>query len=505
VDSYEKNIKEIQDRLDEILGFGKALKSFAKGMVGDPYTDEDKNKSGVEVGKDYKRHVQGSGSAEQRKALAGKPAMYKIGNNYAKEVENDLIPYLSFEVDEAESQKKGVLVHTSNVEKVLKNRPSIEWLFKGVWEAKVLGLTKRAQEGRGSLKGRLITFIGAWESGAFMGVLRGGAITGGQMIDGYYLSGAEGFKIKPWDFKSGGFSVASGFAMGLRLAKDNAQYKKLSLIQVQKGQIIKIIDNNDKEHLLKVEKGVDYTSANMKINGTDISWENYNRSGQDFANSIILAGKPFSIPGVINIDKGVQSIEVKSSEYEGSAEASVEGGETVEKQENWNRFDIDTNKAGWKPNVINGYKLDIEENNSEAIKNIQKFKDDINSGKFFRYVNFFKQLVEEGRIDGYGNYPNLAFLFPKEIGKSYKNDDVERNNTMKYFSDFRKDVINNFRSEKISQYYLKLLKREMTGDEVATATGETPTPKKKRTRATGRNLEESKLSLTQAIKKVIQD
>ena len=463
---YEKNIKEIQERLDEILGIGHALKSFGKGLLGQKYSLEDKESEPIKV--KTTSHVQTSNISNAD--------LYKIGDNYAEEISDDLLPFFFFEREEAETKSSGKNVFVSNKERALKVNSSIEWIYKGSWSAKRLSLSGTAKKySKGGIKGRLINFVGEWESGTFMGIISNGIITGGQIVDGYYIANSDGFKISPWDFKSGGCSVGTGFVMGLRMAKENTKHKKLSIIQVAEGLQIKIVDNNDVEHLLRIDKGVDYESLDMKINGVEVSWENYNRTKSDFENSYIQIGKVFSIPGVIDINKGVQYIEVKTSEYE-----SKEGEEIAEpkKESKPNKFDIKTKRKGWKPGGKGYYVLELEDD-EELFKSVNKFKEDINSGMFFKYLNFFKRLVEEGRIDGYGEYPSLAFMYPKEKGEAFKNKDSERDKVMSYFSRFRQDVINNFKSDNITQYYLNLLKKEISGEkENKTKTKTKPTPGK---------------------------
>lgn len=462
MENYEDNIDGIEKRLDEILGnIGHKLKSFASGLGGNRYTDADaKGSTPKTPNQDYLKYVASSGSDSEKKAVMGKPGLYKVGENYAKKIDEPLLPYLAFEVDEKETSAKGTLVHTSNQAKVEKLFPSLSWIFKGSWKAETLGLTKAKRKARGAVKGQLITFRGEWLSGAFMGVFKGGAITGGQMIDGYYLGSADGYKIEPWDFKSGGSSIGSGFVMGLRMAKENTKHKKLSIIQVKKGLQIKILDNNDVEHLLKIDKGVDYESLNMKINDIDVSWEMYNRSAGDFEKSYITVGSNFSIPGILNIDKGVQSIEVKTSAYEGKE--VKKGEDSSSEEEVLSKLIWKTTRPGWTTGK-SGYKIELN-NDKDLSEKVLKFKEDIESERFFKYINFFKRLVKEGRIDGYGNYPALAFLYPKQKGETFKDKDAERDRIMSYFSNFRQQVINNIVADNISQHYMDKLKKEM--DEV---------------------------------------
>jgi len=460
MENYEENIEDIEKRLDEILGnIGHSLKSFASGLGGNRYTDADAKGSNPKTpNQKYLNYVASSGSESEKKAVLGKPGLYKVGENYSKKIDYELIPYLAFEVDENETNAKGTLVHTSNQEKAEKLHPSLSWLFKGSWKAETLGLTKTTKKARGGIKGKLVTFRGEWLSGAFMGVFKGGAITGGQMVDGYYLGSSDGYKIEPWDFKSGGSSIGSGFVMGLRMAKENTAHKKLSIIQVKKGLQIKILDNNDVEHLLKIDKGIDYSSLNMKINDIDVSWELYNRSSGDFEKSYINVGSNFTIPGIINIDKGVQSIEVKTSDYE---EKKVEKGKesSSKEEEVLSKLILKTKRAGFKT-IAGGYKIDLN-NDKELSEKVSKFIEDIDSEKFFKYINFFKRLSNEGRIDGYGNYPALAFIYPKQKGESFKDKDAERDRVMSYFSNFRQQVINNIISDNVSQRYMDSIKKEI--------------------------------------------
>jgi hypothetical protein len=461
MDNYEENIEDIEKRLDEILGgIGHKLKSFVGGLGGNKYTDSDARGSDVKINKDYQGYVASSGSDSEKKAVSGKPGLYKVGENYAKKVDDSLAPFLAFEVDEKETELKGTLVHTSNQEKAEKINSSIGWLFKGDWKAETLGLTATKRKARGAIKGKLVTFRGEWLSGAFMGVFKGGAITGGQMVDGYYLGSSDGYKIEPWDFKSGGSSIGSGFVMGLRMAKENTKHKKLSIIQVKKGLQIKILDNNDVEHLLKIDKGVDYDSLNMKINGVDVSWELYNRSSGDFEKSYINVGSNFDIPGLINIDKGVQSIEVKTSDYEEKESETEKGKESSsEKEEVLSKLILKTKIKGFGT-TPKGYNIDLN-NDKELSEKVSKFIEDIDSEKFFKYINFFKRLSNEGRIDGYGNYPALAFIYPKQKGEAFKDKDAERDRVMSYFSNFRQQVINNITADNISQRYMDSIKKEI--------------------------------------------
>lgn len=511
MDNYEENIEDLENRLDEILGnIGHKLKSFAKGLAGDKYTDADAEGSDPKTpNKKYNQYVASSGSDSEKKAVMGKPDLYKVGDNYAKDIDDSLIPFLAFEVDEKESEAKNGLVHSSNQSKVMKIHPNLEWLFKGSWRADKLGISKTTRaKARGAAKGKLITFMGEWSSGAFMGIFKKGVISGGQIIDGYYLGSADGYKLKPWDFKSGGCSNGSGFVMGLRMAKENTKHKKLSIIQVKKGLQIKILDNNDTEHLISVEKGVDYNSLDMKVNGIDVSWEMYNKSGSDFEKSYINVGSNFSIPGIIDIDKGVQSIEVKTSEYE---KKEAEGEPENSSQAVSDRFDVKTKRKGWKPGGRGYYLMDFKGDASSQEK-FEKFKKDIDSGFFFKNLIFFKKLVEEGRVDGYGAYPSLAFIFPKQKGEVFKDADGGRDTVMSYFSDFREHVLNNFKSDSISQYYLDLTKKEINENPAAKTTKKSKPATKKKTakqkqnrinRVMGKKPVNESLSISNILKKII--
>tara|TARA_Y100000389_G_scaffold204690_1_gene258906 strand:- start:4524 stop:6062 length:1539 start_codon:yes stop_codon:yes gene_type:complete len=512
MDNYEENIEDIQDRLDEILGkLGHKLKSFTKGLAGDKYTDADAKGSDPKTpNKDYNKYVADSGSDSERKAVMGKPQLYKIGENYAKDIDDSLLPLLAFEVDEKESEAKNGLVHSSNKDKTLKISPSLEWLFKGTWRADKLGISnvKRAKS-RGAAKGgKLITFLGEWSSGAFMGIFKKGVINGGQIIDGYYLGSADGYKLKPWDFKSGGCTNGNGFVMGLRMAKENTKHKKLSIIQVKKGLQIKILDNNDKEHLISVEKGIDYNSLDMKVNGIDVSWEMYNKSSGDFEKSNIQVGSNFSIPGIIDVNKGVQSIEVKTSDYE---KKEAEGESEKSSKALSDKFDVKTKRKGWKPGGRGYYLMDFKGDTS-AQEKFEKFKTDIDSGFFFKNLIFFKKLVEEGRVDGYGAHPSLAFIFPKQKGEVFKDKDGGRDKVMSYFSDFREHVINNFKSDSISQYYLDLTKKEINENPAAKKikkskpAAKKKTAKEKQNRANktmGKKPVNESLSISSILKKII--
>jgi hypothetical protein len=467
---YKKKVEEISSQLDEILGLkkiGKGIKSLMKGMGQQEFSDKDitpsSNKSVLD------RYVDNaSNNSSIKKYSKGTPELFKFRENYAQSIDENLLVKLFFDVDDEESDVVGKVVWKANEDKILKKFPDLSWLFKGDWKAKNIGIGSSKKGARGSIGGKLITFRGIWNNGTFMGVLAGGKILGGQMIDAYYLGLPDGFKIDPWDFKSGGSSVASGFVMGKRLLKPNKEYKKISLIQVPVNTILKITDNSDKVYHLEISKSINYDSLDFIINDKLVPWKIYTDSPQDFKKTIIEVGNTFSIPNVISIDKNIQKIELKTSEYEyEKKEAESEEGNEKTVSKDYNKFNIVTKRKGWKPGGKGYYNLDIEKSDSNTIESIDKFKKDLNSGKFFKYLNMFKRLIDEGRIDGYGNFPSLAFIFPKQQGSSYKTKDDNRDKVMDYFSNFRTNVINNFSSQKVSDYYLKKLKSEILEEKIS--------------------------------------
>ena len=247
---YDKKIENIISDLDSIeegvfSKIGQAIKGLGQGKGRTDSDNEQERKiTGSKTSKEkgYDSYLATSGSDTLKKAEAGSPEYYQIGKNKVLEIDKLLKIFFHFEIDK-EKQKKGSIVYVANPEKAFKRNPQLEWLFKGDYECKSLSLSSNSIKGRGTVRGKAILFTGNWNGGAFMGVLKNGEINGGQIIDGYYIAKSEGFKIKPWDFKSGGMSVASGFAFGLRLAKDNTNHKSLSLVQVPSNKIIKIIDN----------------------------------------------------------------------------------------------------------------------------------------------------------------------------------------------------------------------------------------------------------------------
>ena len=399
-----------------------------------------------------------------------------------------------------------MLVYSSNKDRVLKNRPNLDWLFDGEYRAELLDLSPASPKGfnpSGGIKGSLIIFKGIWRNGSFKGVMMGGnsSISGGRIIDGIFISQPDSFQISPWNFWSGGFSPMKGFVMGMPTAKDNTKYKKISLAQVPSEKIIKIIDNNDQEHILTVEKGINITSLDFIINGQKVDWINYTKDKASFEKSFMVVGKNFMIPDIgFEIDKGIQSIEIKTLDYS-PKNISVEK-ESPEKAptEDVNKFKIKTKEKGWTPGGKGYYNLDIDTNDNDLIESISKFKNDINSGKFFNYLNFFKRIIKEGRVDGYGKFPSLAFIFPNTIGVNYKNDDKKRDAVMKYFSDFRENVIDNFSSQNISEYYINLVKKYI--DQKSTPP-KNKTKKKTAVKSSRPKINEEKLSFYKIISKIL--
>lgn len=504
MENYEKKIQEIDLQLEGILSnIGHALRGLGSGFLGR------KAETRIDTAARERARLAKSDSEIDRKVALGKPQLYLINNNEVGEVSNELYPFLQFDLDKEETKKRGLVVYSSNKDQVLKSKPELEWLFDGDYVAKKLDIsnyTPKHFKPSGGIKGRLINFSGIWKGGSFKGIMStsGSQILGGRIVDGIFMSEADGFQISPWNFWSGGFSPMKNFVLGMPIAKDNTKYKKLSIFQVPSDKVIKIIDNNDEEHILKVEKGVNYESLDLKINGNKVEWINYTKDKSSFENSFMVVGKNFSIPDLgFSIDNGIQSIEIKTSSYSlKSTSTSTTSTITPSISLDADKFDIKTKQSGWTPGGRGYYVLDIDINDNNLVDSIQKFKDDINSGKFFKYLNFLKTIIEEGRVDGYGKFPSLAFLFPKQMGVNYKNDDSQRDAVMKYFSDFRENIIDNFASQNIADYYIKLIKNYIEGNIATTKkTAKSSTSKMKSSRA--KPIKEENLSLSEIISKIL--
>jgi hypothetical protein len=505
MENYEKKIEEIDLKLEGILSnIGNALRGLGSGLRGvkpEPTTVNT-------AARERMRMVQ-SDSEIARKVALGKPELYLIGNNEVFKISDELYPFFQFDLDKDETNNRGVLIYSSNQDKVLKSRPELEWLFNGDYIAQELSIsnyTPKLFEPSGAIKNKLINFSGIWQDGSFKGIMTGSGskILGGRIVDGIFMGEADGFKISPWNFWSGGFSPMKNFVLGMPMAKDNTKYKKLSIFQVPSDRIIKIIDNNDEEHILRVEKGVNYESLDLKINGEKVNWINYTKDKNSFENSFMIIGQNFSISDIgFSIDNGIQSIEIKTSSYSPKTTNSqtITPTSPTNVSSDVNKFDIKTKQPGWTPGGRGYYTLDIDINDNTLVDSIQKFKDDINSGKFFKYLKFLKKIIEEGRVDGYGKFPNLAFLFPKQMGINYKNDDSQRDAVMKYFSDFRENVIDNFASQNITDYYTKLIKNFIEGNiTTSKKITKTSTTKPKSSRVT---IKEEGLSLSKIVSKIL--
>jgi membrane-associated HD superfamily phosphohydrolase len=87
------------------------------------------------------------------------------------------------------------------------------------------------------------------------------------------------------------------------------------------------------------------------------------------------------------------------------------------------------------------------------------------------------------------------------MGINYKNDDSQRDAVMKYFSDFRENIIDNFTSQNITDYYIKLIKNYIEGNlSTSKKTTKSSTSKTKSSRVT---VKEEKLSLSEIISKFL--
>ena len=495
---YEEHLEDLSRISEGILGgIGNALKGFAQGVSGEPYGTEDANKENPKIHKTGLGNYLKGGASEKmtgafnkmKKQKAGVQSGFQIGHNTIENVSEDLRVIL-FKLDENGDYQPNYDFDGDPYK--------LRWLLDGTYQASQLGLASRNTGG--PVKGKHVTFKGVWKGGEFRGVmLSPSTILGGYINDGYYLSLPDGFKIPPYNFIKGGYSTTKEFVMGMRLAKENQSYKKLSLVQVPKNNQIKIIDNNDKEHLLSVSKGVDYTSLNLTINGVEVPWENYNRTKEKFLTSIMEVGNKFSIPNIIDIPAGIQSIEVKASSYE-----SKDTGET-NVGDNKYKFVI-TEPKGW--GWASGYSLDKSAVDDENVKKqIDRFKEDIESGSFFRYLRFFKKLIEQNRIDGYGKFPALSYLYPEQVGTKGNQKDEKRDATMKYFSDFSENVIDNLTSEKIAKFYENKIKKEL-GLEVAknkvVAKGTGTATGGRKSQALSLSENKSKLLLAPILKEIIK-
>jgi hypothetical protein len=512
MENYDKKIKELDLTLEGILGkIGDSLRGLGKGITPfRPYTDKDKESSNIEIQKDLNTFVYNDGSKELKDSMDNSDIeAYKIGNNTALEVSDSLIPFLYFD-------KQGDL-EVSDKQRTLNVNEDADWLFDGVYKARLLDLDKVTSEGDGRIKDRMVRFEGSWASGAFKGRMIGNSqISGGQIIDGVYASKPEGFNINPWDFISGAYMLTQGSTeiMGLEIAEINSTYKSLSLVQVPKNTIIKILDNNDEEHLLNIEKAINEQSLNFKINGIEVPWSNYTYNKSNFLKTFMIVGKNFNIPGVIDIQNGIQSIEVKSNVYKTKPTTDSKSKNTKTPKD-FNKFIIKTNIPGWNPAVKGGYKLDLDINDTELINRVANFKRDINNGNFFKYVNYFKRLIDEGRIDGYGNFLSLSAIFPRKIGVQYKNPDSKRDVIMKYFSDFITDVIDNLVAQNVSKHYLTKLKaiiEDNSTNVVTTTKSKTTKPataqsvqKPTSRRATGSGIKNESISLKNILGKILKN
>ena len=127
-------------------------------------------------------------------------------------------------------------------------------------------------------------------------------------------------------------------------------------------------------------------------------------------------------------------------------------------------------------------------------------------------IQNFKSLVDDGRIDGFGTNPELAFLFPKKKGESFKDPDAKRDQTLKYFGRFREDVIDNFQSDKIGDYYKKLIKKQIEDSEVSgtkakskvKTKGKASVSKTKRAAKAKLKSESNSLSLSKILREVLE-
>jgi hypothetical protein len=442
-EDFEKYLNELDGITEGILSkIGDAAKGFIKGLAGEPHTekdsDEEKSKklnktSAIYAANGASAHMTG---AINKKFKKGEP--FFIGNNKILEISDELLPLL-FKYDASGNY---FLTYDFEYDKY-----KLRWLLDGVYEAKSLSLSKISTGG--PIKGRDISFVGVWKSGEFKGILSSNSIiTGGYIVDGIFASNADGFKIPPYNFISKGYSVFGNKIMGLPIVEQNKKYNSISIYQVKPGDQIKIIDNNDAEHVLKIEKSMNISTTDIVINGTVVNWDSYNRSRSNFMKSVIKVGEKFSIPGIINIEDGIQSIEVKAPQYQ-KKESNLDNNkdsQTIDSK-------FPNPVKGWGSTVPGGYKIDETALEDEEIrKKYERFKKDAESGSFERYLNFLKKLISQGRVDGFGNYPSLSYLW-KEKGKKYLEKDEKRDATLKYFSDFSENIIDNFKSEKVQKYY----------------------------------------------------
>jgi hypothetical protein len=343
----------------------------------------------------------------------------------------------------------------------------LSWLTKAEFRARKISVDFQNE--------KLLTFWGDWKSGEFKEgefAGNGSRFLGGTFI-GEYIAPYSTWKTVPNDFLDGKWYDGENGLLGLkniydlRVVREGAN-NVFNILAVPPGRSIKINSFGKREIIISVIKRLDRENSNFKFEVYDslnessqpviLPWRKIRgNSDEEFiSNTVIDIKNTKSLPVFgLNLKEGIQSVEIISSPDFGTLQSKEEEPEAVDFD-----FKFSFGKKGWGSNNIyslNSFNIKTDEQKGR----INKFKEDVKSGRFFNNLALFKKMIEQGRVDGYGKYPELAFLFPKQIGSTYKNQDQKRDKIMAYFSDFSGLIIDNLSSEYISGWFENKIKTEL--------------------------------------------
>jgi len=272
----------------------------------------------------------------------------------------------------------------------------------------------------------LVYFKGQWSSGEFRGVMfgNGSTIIGGIFNGISYESPNRNFKITPDKFYSGKYKDNQNGILGLaNLTVGEIQnIDELQIIQLPVGWGVELTDDAGVILGFEIVKRIDDTDSSYifrKIPSREevnVDWEiirkNYGSNG------IISKGKHFGLFG--NTFGNVKTIKVTTSP---SSKVSL------------NQISLSTKpiEAMFKKLNIGDFNFEIKPTSEDGKRFVTQFLKDLSNGTVEGILKSLRAKVENGSINGYGEFEFLAPVFRKQKGDD-KLDEVTKSQ-MKYLND----------------------------------------------------------------------
>jgi hypothetical protein len=295
----------------------------------------------------------------------------------------------------------------------IQSYPELSFLINSKYYADYLSLTSKE-----------IKFIGNWFDGEFTGTFTNSRDYDSKFLGGTFNGGIlripfNSWKTKPENFIDGSIvefspSDKKGI-LGLPELEDGV-YDTLSILQVPEFHHVILTDSLGDNHIFQLVKKIDERGPDFIIKlipeekTVGIRWE-YFRSAYE-SRAIIAKGKPFTIPGVIDVDV-VQSIKIITT-YTYAPRIS----DVID-------FSTDSNLRFPK-------KIRFNFSSKEKFGLFMSLKRDVESGVLYDVLNDIRREIHNGTITGYGKFINLKDIFNNKKGKIDPSPEI--NKLMEYLN-----------------------------------------------------------------------